>query len=104
MAEEVPAMNRILDVRRMMVLGALLACLPVRTDGQHSLQAQPLPGPLRHAGVYHFATGTWTRGRSDESLGSKVLYANTANTGFFGPLGIPCDIVWTDEGRIPSTG
>src|SRR5688572_17744948 len=70
---------------------------------QQGMRAMPMPGPLRDAGVYHLATGTWTRGSDHENLGAKVLYSNTANTGFFGIMGAPCDLVWTDEGRIPST-
>ena len=70
---------------------------------QSTLQARPLPGSVRDAGVYHFATGTWTRGGQHESLGAKILYANTANTGWFGTMGVACDLHWTDEGRIPSS-
>ncbi len=70
---------------------------------RQTMQALPIPGPVRDVGVYHVATDTWTRDGNQESLGSKVLYSNTANTGFFGYMGVPCDLVWTDEGRIPST-
>ncbi len=71
---------------------------------QQRMLAQPIPGPVRDAGVYHLATGTWTRGGRHENLGEGILYANTANTGFFGSMmGVPADLHWTDEGRIPST-
>src|SRR5688572_22713399 len=71
---------------------------------QQGMRAMPMPGPLRDAGVYHLATDTWTRGDQHENLGAKVLYSNLANTGFFGIMGGPQDLHWTDEGRIPSTG
>lgn len=80
---------------------SVLALLPA--SFQQSMQVLPVPGPVRDAGVYHLATGTWTRGGGHENLGPKILYANTVNTGFFGVMGGPCDLVWTDEGRIPST-
>ncbi len=68
---------------------------------QRMLQPQPIPGPVRDAGVYHLATGTWTREGEQENLGAKVLYRNDAFSGFFGVE--PCfQVDWTDEGRIPS--
>jgi hypothetical protein len=70
---------------------------------QQNMQARQIPGNVKDAGVYHLATGTWTRSGSHENLGSKVLYNNTANTGFFGVMGAACNLIWTDEGRIPST-
>lgn len=71
---------------------------------QQNMQVKPIPSPVKDAGVYHMATGTWTRGSQHENLGAKVLYSNLANTGFFGVMAAPADIHWTDEGRIPSTG
>ncbi len=71
---------------------------------QQTMQVRPVPGPVKDAGVYHMATGTWTRGSQHENLGAKVLYSNLANTGFFGFMGTSADVHWTDEGRIPSTG
>ncbi len=84
---------------------AILACFGTpaawaQEIGPHSL---PLPTPPRDAGVYHVATGTWTRSSDDQAVGSKVLYNSNTNSGYFGAMGVPCDIVWTDEGRIPST-
>jgi hypothetical protein len=70
---------------------------------QQSMQAKPMPGQLKDAGVYNLATRSWTRNGQHENFGSKVLYANTANTGFFGVMGVPVDLYWTDEGRVPSS-
>jgi hypothetical protein len=70
---------------------------------QQQMQVKPLPGKVRDAGVYNVATQTWTRAGQHQNLGSKVLYSNLANTGFFGIMGVPVDLYWTDEGRVPST-
>jgi hypothetical protein len=36
-------------------------------------------------------------------VGPKVLYNNDAQSGFFGVMGVPADVNWTDEGCIPSS-
>ena len=90
-----------MNASRACYAGLFLLAGPVL--GQQTARARPLPGPAKDAGVYHVATGTWTRGGGQENLGSKVLYSNNAHTGFFGFMGAPADIHWTDEGRIPST-
>ncbi len=59
--------------------------------------------PIRHAGTYHFATGTWTRGSNPEEGARKVLYNNSALSGHLDPFASPADLSWTDEGRIPSS-
>src|SRR5687767_13287514 len=89
-------------MRDLLTIGGWL--LHVVPTGLAQQSMRQLPAPVKDAGVYHFATGTWTRGGGQQSLGPKVLYANTANTGFFGTMGAACDLVWTDEGRIPVIG
>ncbi len=55
---------------------------------------------MRDAGVYHLATGTWTRGRSrTAALGADVIYRNDAWTGYFGN-GLE-GIFAVDEGMLP---
>ncbi len=60
------------------------------------------PGTVRNAGVLHLASGTWTRGAGQASLGPTVIYNSTC-TGF--PPAYtdrPPDQGIADEGRIPS--
>jgi hypothetical protein len=71
---------------------------------QQSMQAQRVPARLQDAGVYHVATGTWSRGGQDTLTPSSIYYQNSANTGFFGIMGIAADIIWTDEGCVPGSG
>jgi hypothetical protein len=72
---------------------------------QQSLQAKQVPSRLQKAGVYHVGTGTWTRG-SQQTLtpADKRFYINSANTGFFGVMGVGVDLIWTDEGDLPGSG
>lgn len=69
---------------------------------QTNSQPQPLPSQPRHAGTYHLATGTWSRGTSQLALaGPEVLYDNTCTVGLFFPL--QQGQITLDSGRIPST-
>jgi hypothetical protein len=85
--------------------GALALALALTTSAfaQQTMLAQRIPGPVRSAGTYHVGTRTWTHGQ-DTLMPSKVLYRNTANTGFFGVMGVAADLVWTDEGCMPGPG
>ena len=58
----------------------------------------------KDAGVYQVATRTWSRNRDGSQPGSlsKVLYNNTAPSGYFGRTSRP-ELNMTDEGRLPST-
>lgn len=80
------------------------ACMATAaTAQQHTKQAQRIPGPVKDAGVYHVATGTWTRHASDTlAFGPKTLYNNTANTGYFGLHN--ANEIWYGTARIPGTG
>lgn len=72
---------------------------------QQTLQAKQVPSRLQKAGVYHVGTGTWTRGvKQTLTPANKRFYANSANSGFFGVMGIGQDLIWTDEGCIPGSG
>jgi len=71
---------------------------------QQTLQAKQVPARLQKAGVYHVATGTWTRGGTEtHTPADKRFYANSANSGFFGVMGQGLDLIWTDEGCIPGS-
>lgn len=60
---------------------------------------QPVPG-VKHAGTYHFATGTWTRGESPLARSAyEVLYDNSCDVGYYTALE---QQRWVDDGRIPS--
>ncbi len=64
------------------------------------LAVQPITSTVRDAGIYHLATGTWTRKASQASLGTDTIYDNTCSSGLhFASLN---DKTFTDEGRIPS--
>jgi hypothetical protein len=65
----------------------------------HSM-IRPVTSPVRHAGVYHFGLGTWTRGVDATSSSAwDVVYANTCPFPYY--LGqYPHEYV-ADEGRVP---
>lgn len=69
---------------------------------QQGLQPKPVTAPVKDAGVYHVATGTWTRGVSAVALaGPEVIYDNTCTVGFY--VGLPAGSDNLDGGRLPST-
>jgi hypothetical protein len=62
------------------VLGASL----VRAQGDLRSSLRPITGPMRRAGVYHVATGTWTRNGSMSNLtGPDTIYSNTCTPLYF---------------------
>ena len=64
---------------------------------------QPITAPVRYGGVYHLATGTWTRANAPLSMsysGAAILYDNTCPTGYLAP-GVT-GAIFVDEGRLPS--
>jgi hypothetical protein len=88
-------MLRSLALTSFLVLGASASAQqPVPSS-----RAQPILGAIRDAGVYHLATGTWTRHASQAQLGADTIYDNTCTGTTFGPLG---GDHFVDEGRIPS--
>lgn len=69
---------------------------------------QRVESPPRDGGVYHVATGTWTRPGTPSSASSTLvsgtldtIYAATAPSGYF--FAVPPNAVITASGRIPST-
>lgn len=81
--------------------GALL--LASGAYAQTNLAVQPQAAPTaKDAGVYHMATGTWTRASSPIAMiGVDTLYDNTCVTGTYG--GMNATQVFVDAGRLPST-
>ncbi len=69
---------------------------------QYVAPSAPILGPVRDAGTYHIATGTWTHTGEEPAWGQKVLYRNDISTGTYAPAGVAADMTWVDEGRIPS--
>ena len=70
---------------RLVVPLVLVSPLLPQGDAGPSLRSRT--APLRHAGVYHVATGTWTRGASlAHAVGPDVIYNNTCFTNYFQAL------------------
>ena len=66
-------------------LAAALLC--GTTAAQDMGRLAPIPGPVRDAGVYHVATGEWTRAQTTYGiLGTDTLYRNDIPSGYFGLL------------------
>ena len=81
-------------------IGAVL--LTSIATAQRQMPVSPITSPVKDAGTYHLATGTWSRGVNQVALaGPEVLYDNTCTAGYFLALG-DGDIL-LDSGRIPST-
>jgi len=61
----------------------------------------PITAPVRYAGTYHVATGTWTRGASLQSLaGPAVIYDNTCSPSYHGSMAT--GEKWQHRSRVPS--
>jgi hypothetical protein len=61
-------------------------------------------GPVRHAGVFHVATGQWTRGAAAQltaGAGSDIVYNCTTDSGYY--AGLSTGQTWTASGRLAST-
>ena len=63
---------------------------------------KPITSPFRRAGVYHVATGTWTRdGRLVNLAGPDIIYNNSCYTGYFGAM--HTGEKWQHRSRVPTT-
>lgn len=89
---------------------ALCLSLSVSAFAQQSTvrSYERITAPVRNAGIYHVATGTWSRPNSAAGAPSALLgptmdtvYACTSVSGYFAPID-PGE-VWTASGRIPSS-
>jgi hypothetical protein len=94
-------------VRRWLVVlssFAILACPCASALAQQSLRShlQPVTAPIRRAGVYHVATGTWTRNASLTNVtGPDVIYNNTCAAIYYSQM--QQGDVLQHRSRIPST-
>ena len=95
-----------LAMNRTLLLPLALLALASLSPGQEPASAQRMPTALRNAGIYHPATGTWTRGLgSSAALGTDVIYRNDAASGYFSALGMASSTEpysFIDSGRLPT--
>ena len=91
-------------------LAAALLAAPAAAQATHSLpvdQVSKVDMPVRDAGTYHLATGTWTRRASGEQRrgSSNRIYSNTAFGSTFlisaGPTGNAAGGVAIDAAELP---
>lgn len=87
------------------LMASAAAQTPQQLNGIHKV-----PGAVKHAGIYHVATGTWTRtgGGAVSNFGaSDIVYSNTAESGYFssagGNGGFAAGSENFDEGGLPGT-
>lgn len=70
-----------------------------RVGHQQDVEAVRQPTPAKDAGIYHVATGTWSRDAPQAALGPDVIYRNDVSGGYFG-TGWE-GITGVDEGILP---
>src|SRR6266850_2080932 len=71
---------------------------------QQSLRSRlaPITAPIRRAGVYHVATGTWTRNSSLANVtGPDTIYNNTCSAWYYTRM--QTGDLFQHRSRIPST-
>jgi hypothetical protein len=67
-----------------------------------SSKLRPVTSPVKDAGTYHLATGTWTRAKAPTAnFGPDAIYNNTCLLGYYVVLSSVETMV--DSGRLPST-
>ncbi|MEM8709786.1 MAG: hypothetical protein AAGG01_02450 [Planctomycetota bacterium] len=86
---------------------ALMAGAAAQNSPQ-TLKAEKVPGAIKHAGIYHVSTGTWTRtGGAVANFGPDTIYSNTAGSGYFssagGAGGFAAGATNYDEGNVPGS-
>ncbi len=87
---------------------ALAASASAQITSPMALQPEKVPGAIKHAGIYHVASGTWTRsGATSANFGPDTVYSNTATSGYFSPSGgasgFASGSTNFDEGVLPTT-
>lgn len=80
---------------------SMMLCASAMAQADLSSRPQPITAPLKHAGVYHVATGTWTRGASQSVLGPDIIYNNSCNSGYF--AGTKSGELIQHRSRLPTT-
>jgi hypothetical protein len=82
---------------------AAILCCATASGQQQQVQARKITAPVKHLGIYHVGTKTWTRGVDKQgSLGPDVVYRADCSSGYFG-VGWECSL-GVDEAIIPGTG
>ena len=82
---------------------AMVLCLATTASAQQQIQAVRVLGPVRDAGIYHVATGTWTRNSGPQAnLGPDIIYRNDVVSSYFGTGWESAQGV--DEGILPGPG
>ena len=80
---------------------AMLLSASALAQGDLKPRLMPITSPPRHAGVYHVATGRWTRGATlPNGTGPAVLYNNTCMLVYFAAM--LSTERWQHRSRIPS--
>ncbi len=80
----------------------LVGLLGSTATAQQQIAAKKTLGPVRDLGVYHVASGTFTRGAGKANISPDYIYRNDAPTGYFG---VGWENCWTVEELIlPGTG
>jgi hypothetical protein len=83
------------------LLAAVLVGAVASAQADLRSRLQPITSPIRHAGVYHVATGAWTRGATlANGTGPKVIYDNTCAVVYF--TGMLSTEHWSHRSRLPS--
>ena len=83
------------------ISSAILAAVAI-SQGNARARLMPITSPVRHAGVFHVATGRWARGATLESMvGPQTIYNNTCAHVYFS--GVRSVELWQHRSRIPST-
>jgi hypothetical protein len=71
-------------------------------QGDAKLRLSPITSTPRHAGVFHVATGTWTRhGNMANVTGPDIIYNNTCAPFYFSGM-VGAD-KWQHRSRVPTT-
>ena len=97
-------MKRRLEGSRGLVAVATVLAVAGTVHGQGDVRSrlQPITSPLRRAGVYHVATGTWTRnGHLANLTGPDIIYNNSCAPVYFSAM--TGGDRWQHRSRVPTT-
>jgi len=81
-----------------------LLCTGAMAQTDIKSRLQTITAPVKSAGVYHVATGTWTRGTSMKQfggIGTDTIYNNTCSPVYF--TGMLSSETFAHRSRLPST-
>jgi hypothetical protein len=79
-----------------------LLCTGAMAQGNIKSRLAPVTSPVRHAGIYHVATGTWTHNASLANVtGPDTIYSNNCAVVYYTPMANTES--FQHRSRIPST-